>query len=116
MKVEIKVVEDNAGTANEELNDLIKWLQDENIKSLKADKETISSPDKMGDVETILALLFIARPILVEAIKSINVWVKERKPKAKIKLIDYEEEKEFELDLENIKNTDETLKKIIKKL
>ncbi|MBI5219960.1 MAG: hypothetical protein HY958_13620 [Bacteroidia bacterium] len=70
----------------------------------------------MGAIETVLILFIAARPLLIEVVKSINVWLKERKPKATVKITDKETGQSFEMSLENVKDIDKTIDKIVSKI
>jgi glutathione synthase/RimK-type ligase-like ATP-grasp enzyme len=116
METLIEIMSDTDENAVEYSQDLHNWLVAEKTKGVSVEKIQNTSSENMGAIETALLLFIAARPLLIEVIKSVNVWIQERKPKASVKITDKDTGEKFELNVENTKDIDEIIKKIVGKI
>lgn len=93
------------------------WIKQERISGLSARRKSIPpKADEMGaDPVTILSVV-LASAAVVELVKSIHVWIKNTRPKVKVK-IQLTESKFIEIEAENLSADpqdliDETLEKL----
>jgi glutathione synthase/RimK-type ligase-like ATP-grasp enzyme len=97
-----------------ETADLQNWLKSQNIGGLRVERKASEvQQDSMGGfIETALVLTVIARPVLIELVKSLSIWFTERKPKASVKITNAEG-KTIEFSGENLPNLEKTIEKLI---
>jgi len=111
---EILVEAPDKETGAMETADLQNWLKSQKIGGLRVERKASEvQQDSMGGfIETALVLTVIARPVLIELVKSLSTWFAERKPKASIKITNAEG-KTIEFSGENLPNLEKTIEKLI---
>lgn len=113
MDIEIRLEGQDA--KKEMFSSLSDWIQKERIEKLTLKKPKITTEeDKMGGTaETILSII-LSSAAIVQLIKSIQIWIKARRPKVNIKIKLKENSKEGDITL-NYENVDINPSEIVSK-
>lgn len=115
--LELEAQETNGNT----LSSLQEWIRREQIIGLKRVERPVgeSKPEEMGiDPVTVLSVVLGSRAV-TELVKSIHVWIQATRPKVKMKMTFYLEEKiikVLEIDAENLPKIKLLIEEIVKRL
>lgn len=111
MEIELKLCGED--TPEKYIYSLQDWIKQEKIKSLKVARKVFHPKGgEMGLDPTAILSVVLGSAAIVELVKSLHIWIKTSRPKAKLYL--KIENSEFRIDSENLPELQSLVRDVIK--
>lgn len=112
-----EILLNNDNSAPEDVQSLQDWLQNQQIKSLRVERMTLTpDPEKMGFLDLFLSVSFVSKETLEKVARSISNWMGNRSSKVKVKIKNSQTGFEIEIAPENLSELEAIIEKLLTKI